>query len=520
MVNPCVRRVLSGWICAVTAVPILGCNADIEPAVETPMLAEIAVSAAGPGETCLTVAAGEGFASVPIPDVVGFASVTFTAQPSGPNIDVVFGLSAGPAKRFRDIAAAIRFAPAGIVDVRDGDGYRADAVSTYGTAAKRLRLLSDLSSHTYSVFEDLPLQPSGDVAQLARQYQFRLEQAAVNHLDHMNAIVDSKDGSASICFRIEVPADVAYIREGRFPLATYANDDALIADGRDVLKLDPAGRVLASVRRFGQLATDPLGNAYVAQVSASRLALEQFDAQLALRWLTVAEIPGLSRIHAFIADAAGIAVAVGNDRPFRVLRFAPNGAQLATIAVVGTRVGLASDHAVTATAGAALRLTKYDVTGAEIWTRSFPGNATINTLTVSPDHTILLGGELLTATDFGGGELPVIRTDNGPINGYVAMFSAAGDHVYSRRTNYTVVNSIATNGTRVAVAGTHRTQFTFRQLRVFDFAAPPSSWSADLSHSGLGVNVAMSPSGRIWSAFDDQFQLFSAFPFLYALRAP
>ena len=41
---------------------------------------------------------------------------------------------------------------------------------------------------------------------------------------------------------------------------------------------------------------------------------------------------------------------------------------------------------------------------------------------------------------------------------------------------------------------------------------------AQLSDNGRGGGVAMSPSGRIWWTFEDQFQLFTAFPYMLAYK--
>src|SRR5262249_32303878 len=113
--------------------------------------------------------------------------------------------------------------------------------------------------------------------------------------------------------------------------------------------------------------------------------------------------------------------------------------------------------------------------------------------------------------------LMLVRTDDGPVNGYVVKLSSTGEHVFSGRIGYTSVAGIATNGLRIAVSGTRRTQFYYLQLKVFDADRAPAD-SAQLFDNGRGGAVSMSPSGRIWWSFEDQFRLFAAFPYMLALK--
>ncbi|MGH9889714.1 MAG: hypothetical protein ACREBE_29570, partial [bacterium] len=117
---------------------------------------------------CVVASAGDGFVTQPVRDANVVGTVTFQATPSDPGIDGVIGWSAGEPSAFSDLAAATRFAPNGVIDVRDGDAYRGDFSRTYTPRAFTIRMTSDLTSHTYSVFE------GGSFAfALARQYRFR-----------------------------------------------------------------------------------------------------------------------------------------------------------------------------------------------------------------------------------------------------------------------------------------------------------------------------------------------------------
>lgn len=109
----------------------------------------------------------------------------------GYNIDAVVGLSpsASPA-RFADLAAIVRFNPAGYIDVRDGDTYRADRQVPYSNGnTYDLRFVVDTNLHRYSV-----LKSEWDGWQpIATNYAFRTEQANASTLQTLGEYVDNTD---------------------------------------------------------------------------------------------------------------------------------------------------------------------------------------------------------------------------------------------------------------------------------------------------------------------------------------
>lgn len=476
------------------------------------------------GTACVTASAGDGFVSVPLPDATGYEAVTITAQPSGGlDIDAVFGLSAGPAQAFSDIAAAVRFAPSGAIDVRDGDVYRADVVARYGSSAARLRLISDLSTHTYSAFQDVgPTAPTDEI-EIARQYRFRTAQAGVTHLDHLNAVIDSDHGAVQVCVSVSVPSDVVYSREGPWSVAPFADDQVVMTDGTTTARVDASGQLIASVAATGRLATDPLGNAYVAAIAGTALTIDQYGPPLAPLWHATVPVAANSRLRAIAGRAGGgvtVAIGVSFDTTTQVLRFTPAGALESSIAVTGTAAATDGELTITTWSDSgSLWFAAYDATGAVQWTRAFAGSAAIAAMAIDPAHRLVFGGELLTSIDFGGGPLRLVATDDGPINGFVAELSSTGAHVFSTRIGASTVAGVATNGPRIAVSGTTRTQFFYKQLVVFDADHPPSIDIGQLSDNGRGGPVAMSPSGRVWWTFEEQFQLFTAVPYLFAFKA-
>jgi outer membrane protein assembly factor BamB len=225
-----------------------------------------------------------------------------------------------------------------------------------------------------------------------------------------------------------------------------------------------------------------------------------------------------------IAGRAGggvtVAVGVPLDNTTQVLRFTPAGALESSIAVTGTAAATDGELTITTWSDSeSLRFAAYDASGAVQWTRAFAGSATITAMAIDPAHRLVFGGELLTSIDFGGGPLRLVETDDGPINGFVAELSSIGAHVFSTRIGASTVAGVATNGPRIAVSGTTRTQFFYKQLVVFDADHPPSIDIGQLSDNGRGGPVAMSPSGRVWWTFEEQFQLFTGVPYLFAFKA-
>jgi hypothetical protein len=200
----------------------------------------------------------------------------------------------------------------------------------------------------------------------------------------------------------------------------------------------------------------------------------------------------------------------------QVLRFDPDGSIASTHTVPGSAFAIDGDRAFAARLeNTTLRITAYSLDGTVIWERVFAGRAGISAMAVDSAHNLIFGGEFQTAIDFGGGPLMTQQTPDGPVNGYVVKLSSTGEHVFSGRIGYNSVAGIATNGQLVAVSGTRRTQFFYLQLKVFDASHGPGD-GAQLFDNGRGGAVAMSPSGRIWWSFEDQFQQFAAFPYMLA----
>lgn len=176
------------------------------------------------------------------------AVVDFEATANHPALDAVISLSNGTATSFSHLATSVRFSTAGVLDVRDGATYRADAsVPHVPGLTRKIRILADLPSHTFSVYVDVG---NGHFTErLARRYAFRTTTAAVPSLDRPVGITDGAAGTLSLCNVIHrAPTRVAYTREGAFGVVPLAGDTVLVSNrSSTTMRLSATGEVLNQV---------------------------------------------------------------------------------------------------------------------------------------------------------------------------------------------------------------------------------------------------------------------------------
>lgn len=473
---------------------------------------------------CVVASAGDGFITQPVADASVVGTVTFQATPSAPGIDGVIGQSAGVPAAFSDLATAVRFSPAGVIDVRDGDTYRSDLNFSYSARSFDMRMTSDVTSHTYSVFVG-----SSSASEIARQYRFRTTQAAATHLDHVSVIVDGPTGSVTLCALASTASSgIAYSREGGYAVAPLPGDAAVISDGVTTQRLDAAGKTVAQVADGGELAVDALGNAFVASIASTTstvatLSVRKYDPGLALLWTASATLIAGSQIQAVASDAGGdvlVGAAAPADGSVTVTRFTAGGAFASELSVPGNAVGVDGDQALVAwNDSGTLRITRYNLDGAVVWSRGFTGRAEITQITADPNHAVLFGGELDDSIDFGGGALPLHSIPDGPVNGFFVLLSQAGDHVMSRTVEQSQVNGLASNGENIVVSGVLRTQLHHLALAQFgtngrSFSTGLNSQGASGEELGTGGRVAIGASGRLWWNLSSNFPVLSGFPYL------
>ena len=120
--------------------------------------------------------------------------ISFTAVPSQNAADIVIGLSQNVPTGFADLATLVRFSPAGIIDVRNGNSYAAAASVPYAAGVSyAFQMKVSLSKRTYSV----TVTPAkGAATVLAQNYAFRTEQSAATSLNNFSSY--GAQGSARV----------------------------------------------------------------------------------------------------------------------------------------------------------------------------------------------------------------------------------------------------------------------------------------------------------------------------------
>ncbi len=123
--------------------------------------------------------------------------IEFDATPKVANVNGVIGVSKGAASGYANLAAAVRFSSAGLIDARDGGSYRSTNASvSYGPNIKyHVTMMVDTSLKKYSVYVKMP---SGNQMTVAENFAFRTEQANVSSLDNFGGLSTVSPG-VEIC---------------------------------------------------------------------------------------------------------------------------------------------------------------------------------------------------------------------------------------------------------------------------------------------------------------------------------
>ncbi|HEX4423529.1 MAG TPA: hypothetical protein VH165_36720 [Kofleriaceae bacterium] len=528
------RRASSVLACAVIAAWAPGCSVDATPADDPAAGADDPAAAADPGggdpgapatapaitdaltaDGCVAVSAGDGFQSVALPDASVLDTVTFSATVDTVGLDAVVALSAGAVTSFNNLVTSVRFNVDGKVDARNAGAYQADVALPYSTSELDFRVIADVTSKTYSVFEGTYLEAH----ELARQYAFR-PGAPATHLDHLALEVDGPSGTLTVCFPYATPSvGAAYSREGTYAVVPLASNQALISDGTTTQKLDATGKTIGTLGNGGELAVDASGNISVARVTGTTLAVDQYTSAFAARWHTTQSVPANSAIVAITVDSAGITRVglVGNGTQMTIASFSPAGVAAAALALTGQWLAFDGNQPIVAYAdGTTLHITRYTVAGAAVWADAFTGNAGVSAMAIDPSHAVIFGGQLFTPINFGGGTLPTHTSENGPFNGFVVKLTSAGAHVFSTRTEDTLVGGIAVNATKIAVSNTLRTQFRYQDLQVYGPSGTKiaTSFEPGFGEDGVGGRIALNTSGRVWWNLQTIWPLFPTWPYL------
>ena len=118
--------------------------------------------------------------------------IEFDATPSASLIDSVTGLSNGQAAAYSSMACIFRFNPSGFIDTRNGSAYQAANVVPYsGGTTYHFRAAVNVTNKTYSAW----VTPSGgSETQIAADYAFRTEQAAITSIGYLTLYTQTIEG--------------------------------------------------------------------------------------------------------------------------------------------------------------------------------------------------------------------------------------------------------------------------------------------------------------------------------------
>lgn len=452
------------------------------------------------GGDCHTTYAGEGFSSQPISGGDTLVTSEFVVTPSAPDIDAVIGLSAAPAAKFTDLAVIVRFAPNGVIDVRNGDHYQSDGSLPYVAGSPyRIRFFADVATHTYGVMIVNTNQSSG--TSIAWRYAFRSEQQAVASLGQLSTIVDSSSGELDMCgVTSESSTQLSYAIEGGGTAAPWGSETAIVGIGGDgVYELGERGEKLSGSYGNGYPAVGGNANMYVATNGYESLTVSSYTQPGALRWSTTSSNAYGTGVTAFGTTAFGdIIVMIGqirsDARPVTSVRiYDDSGALRLPIAATAARgVVDRTGYALATCDGQQVTIAHYNRNGGLEWSHAYAGRASITGLGSDLDGGLAFGGTSVDGTT------------------YVTKLAEGGATVFSTTVGISQIDQVATNGTLVAVSGRNipTPDAETMQLVTFDNTGAVVRRIGDVGFgpNGQTYDVAIGPSGRIYWQIGETWQ--------------
>lgn len=477
---------------------------------------------------CMASSAGSGFANAQVASATGAMAASFAATPSAPNMDGVVGFANGRVDAYNDLAASIRFATNGTIEVRDGDTYRADAVVPYtGGSQYSFHLIADLPTKTYSVLVTNWDTGSGYV-EIARGYRFRPQQQGVTLLDHGATVVASTTGAVKVCrTQNTAPPELAFARPGHHVALPLANGEVLISTNARTQRLDAAGRTLTTAPIGGQLAVGSNGNVYVGNVTDGTLMVTALTPALATLWSRTFTVSGdaVRAMGVYITGEIAIAVSQG-DRPIQLIRLRSDGSeytrqnleQFSTTAIAFSP----GRFTIARPLGEGVAIEAYSPDGALLWQRSWSGHFSVSHMAHDPAVGLVFTGEFSSTVNFGDGPLEPRYNPEGSQSTFLVSLAHNGTLRFSKHVFTTMPRGVASNGNRIALSADRWTQSPWVELHVFDAAGTAIrmySGVDDPEQNGHGGPVAVGPSGRVLATLALKFSpsaLAPTWPFLFA----
>jgi hypothetical protein len=171
------------WVVLLGGLHAVGCGGETAQSLEN--VRQTALGA------CVSADESTGFVNQELARQGGVFSLSFDVTPTAAASDALVGVALGPADAYADLAAIVRFNPAGFIDARSGSSYGAVNAIPYSAGVTRHVYLSiDLIRRVYSA--------RIDDQDLARDFAFRSEQLSTVALDSLALKVD-EGGALSVC---------------------------------------------------------------------------------------------------------------------------------------------------------------------------------------------------------------------------------------------------------------------------------------------------------------------------------
>ncbi|MEP6864294.1 MAG: hypothetical protein ABJE66_26980 [Deltaproteobacteria bacterium] len=482
-----------------------------------------------PPPTCSATVAGAGFAQASIGPATGVLVLQLEATPSVEHTDAVIALSNGSPVRSDAAAVAVRFAPSGEIDARDGDTYRATTELAYHAGAPyQLRIVADLSSHTFSAFVQVS---SRLTVEIAHDFAFGPSQATATRLDTLDSIVDTSDGATlQLCNVIAGgPTQLTYVRDGRPSLAMLPNDELITSDGIRTMHLDAHGTTVAQVAVGGEVAVDGAGNIAVASAVSGTLKVASFTPAFGARWQVAYPVGADETVISAGYDIAGdVMIATksqGHVAAVHVL--APDGALRSSFAIGPPDTGASAlaftpdgfAYSYVQPGGMVIQHQRSD--GELDWARSWTGDFTIYAMASDTAGDVVFTGQYFADIDFQPGVVEYHPSGEVADNTYVTLLGPDATTVFAANAGESYVRGVATNGNEVAVSGEHDVGPRVPHLFRFDRTG---RLLGDLENAGLGDfgladRTWLAASGRAYWSRSSEFPRYQQWPYYAALPA-
>jgi hypothetical protein len=461
----------------------------------------VAVNALPPtGSGCVTSDAGGGFTNIAVAPGVNSMIVDVGAMASVANMDGVVGIANGNVDEYNDLAAAVRFYTNGVIEVRDGDAYRADTAIAYAPGEHfTFKFVVDLANKTYSVWA-YPEWTDGAI-QLARGYRFRTQQASVTRLDHVASVVASSSGRVEMCGPQSVGTpDLRYAHDGYRAMAPIG-DGVVVSDGATTQRLDVNGKVVASVSVGGMPAADADGSVYVARAFNGTVTVDALSSTLGRRWSRSFPVDNSSVAQAAVAPGhVLVLVRQGSNAIIYSLSTADGSGGAVYQEQAAVALSSAGWVSVVGDSTNGFTFFAYGPDATYKWGKTIFASFALYALAYGSDGSIAFGGEFYGETNFGDQTLYPGGGEDGPRNAFLVALDPTGNLRFSTRTSGNYTTNIAINGGRIAASTYDYTQFAWISLGVWDTAGHVVKYWEEsgfgLSRYGYAHDVALSSSGN------------------------